>query len=54
LRNDLLVQQFETTQPTELAKHVVQMPRTDREVLAKRLIAELLAEEHRRSEGASS
>ncbi len=54
LRNDLLVQQFETTQPTELAKHVVQMPRTDREVLAKRLIAELLAEETRRSEGASS
>jgi len=54
LRNDLLVQQFETTQPTELAKHVVQMPRTDREVLAKRLIAELLAEEPRRSEGASS
>lgn len=54
LRNDLLVRQFETTQPTELAKHVVQMPRTDREVLAKRLIAELLAEEPRRSEGASS
>lgn len=54
LRNDLLVQQFETTQPTELAKHVVQMPRTDREVLAKRLIAELLAEEPRRSGGASS
>ncbi|MCG9098212.1 AAA family ATPase [Laribacter hongkongensis] len=54
LRNDLLVQQFETTQPTELAKHVVQMPRTDREVLAKRLIAELLAEEPRRPEGASS
>lgn len=54
LRNDLLVQQFETTQPTELAKQVVQMPRTDREVLAKRLIAELLAEEPRRSEGASS
>lgn len=54
LRNDLLVQQFETAQPTELAKQVVQMPRTDREVLAKRLIAELLAEEPRRSEGASS
>lgn len=54
LRNDLLVQQFETTQPTELAKHVVKMPRTDREELAKRLIAELLAEEPRRSEGASS
>lgn len=54
LRNDLLVQQFKITQPTELAKQVVQMPRTDREVLAKRLIAELLEEEPRRSEGASS
>lgn len=54
LRNDRLVQQFETTQPAELAKQVVQMPRTDREVLAKRLITELLAEEQRRSEGASS
>jgi predicted ATPase len=54
LRNDLLVQQFETTTPTELAKQAVQMPRTDREVLARRLIAELLAEEPRRSGGASS
>ncbi|WP_343721665.1 AAA family ATPase [Herbaspirillum seropedicae] len=54
LRNDLLVQQFETTQPKDLAKHVVQMPRTDREVLAKRLIAELIAEEPRSSEGSSS
>lgn len=54
LRNALLVQQFETTQPTELAKHVVQMPRSDREVLAKRLIAELLAEEPGRSGGESS
>lgn len=44
LRNNLLVQQFETTQPTELAKQVVKMPRTEREALAKRLIAELLAE----------
>jgi predicted ATPase len=44
LRNDLLVKQFETTQPAELAKQVVQMPRTDRETLAKRLIAELLEE----------
>lgn len=54
LRNDLLVQQFKITQPTELAKHVVRMSRTDREVLAKRLIAELLAEEPRRSGGTSS
>jgi predicted ATPase len=42
LRNDLLVEQFETAQPSELAKHVVQMPRAEREALAKRLIAELL------------
>lgn len=54
LRNELLVQQFETTQPTELAKQVVQMSRTDREALAKSLIAELLAKEANRSEGASS
>jgi len=42
LRNDLLIQRFETSQPAELAEHVVQMPRTEREALAKRLIAELL------------
>lgn len=42
LRNDLLVQKFETELPTELATHVVQMPRVEREALAKRLIAELL------------
>ena len=54
LRNDLLVQQFETAQPTELAKQVVQMPRTDREALAKRLIAELLAEKPNPPEGAAS
>ena len=54
LRNDLLVQQFETAQPTELAKQVVQMPRTDREALAKRLIADLLAEKPNPPEGAAS
>jgi len=43
LRNDLLIQQFKTDQPNELAKQVVQMPRADRETLAKRLISELLA-----------
>jgi len=42
LRNDLLVQQFKVAQPSELAKHVVQMPRAEREELAKRLISELL------------
>ena len=54
LRNDLLVQQFETAQPTELAKQVVQMPRADRETLAKRLIAELLAEKPNPPEVAGS
>jgi len=44
LRNALLVQQFETEQPVALAKKVVQMPRAEREALAKRLIAELLAD----------
>lgn len=52
LRNHLLIQQFENTQPTELAKQVVQMPRTDREALAKRLIAELLTKDPDRSTGA--
>ncbi|MGW8389441.1 AAA family ATPase [Pseudoduganella sp. HUAS MS19] len=37
LRNELLVQKFETAQPTELAKLAVQMPREEREALAKRL-----------------
>ncbi|MGN5107620.1 hypothetical protein ACTG18_04740 [Aeromonas hydrophila] len=41
-RNDLLVQRFETASPQELARHVVQMSRAEREDLAKRLIAELL------------
>ena len=54
LRNDLLVQKFETAQPAELAKQVVQMPRTEREVLAKRLIAELLADEPNSGEGTAS
>lgn len=44
LRNALLVQQFETEQPAALARKVVQMPRAEREALAKRLIAELLAD----------
>lgn len=54
LRNDLLVQKFETTKPAELAKHVVQMPRTDREALAKRLIAELLADKPSAGEGSAT
>jgi len=45
LRNDYLIQQFKTEKPADLAKQVVQMPRTERESLAKRLIAELVAEQ---------
>ncbi|AIO40868.1 hypothetical protein DM40_769 [Burkholderia cenocepacia] len=45
LRNELLVQQFKTEQPKELAKNVVQMSRSERENLAKQLITELLADE---------
>lgn len=44
LRNDLLAERFDTVQPGEIAKQVVQMPRADREALAKRLISELLME----------
>jgi predicted ATPase len=45
LRNELLVQRFETEQPGELSRKVVQMSRAEREGLAKRLIAELVADE---------
>ncbi|WP_069707136.1 AAA family ATPase [Burkholderia seminalis] len=51
LRNELLVQQFKTEQPKELAKNVVQMSRTEREDLAKQLIAELLSDEANSSQG---
>lgn len=54
LRNEVLIAQFETEQPSELAKSVVQMSRTEREDLAKRLISELLREEANESqEGAA-
>lgn len=53
LRNELLVRQFETEQPKELAKNVVQMSRAEREALAKRLIAELLADRSNASQGAA-
>jgi predicted ATPase len=53
LRNDLLVQRFEAVQPGEIARQVVQMPRADREALAKRLIAELLTEKPNPSAGAA-
>lgn len=45
LRNALLAERFETDNPKELAEQAVQMPRAEREVLAKRLIAELLESE---------
>lgn len=45
LRNALLVERFEVESPQQLAEKVVQMPRVERESLAKRLIAELLANE---------
>lgn len=45
LRNALLAERFEVESPQKLAEKVVQMPRAERESLAKRLIAELLANE---------
>ena len=50
LRNEMLVERFKTERPSELAKNVVQMSRTERENLAKRLIAELLADEANESQ----
>lgn len=51
LRNALLVKQFEIEQPVALAQKVVQMSRSDREELAKRLIAELLEEKTQKGDG---
>ena len=51
LRNALLVKQFEIEQPVSLAQKVVQMSRSDREELAKRLIAELLEEKSQKGDG---
>lgn len=53
LRNDLLVERFEAETPQELAEKTVQMPRSEREDLAKRLIAELLENDHDSNEEAS-
>jgi predicted ATPase len=53
LRNEALVERFETDLPNELAKNVVQMSRIEREDLAKRLIAELLVDEANLSQGAA-
>lgn len=54
LRNDLLAQRFDTAHPKELAMHVVQMSRVEREDLAKRLIAELLTSSPNPQAGTSS
>ncbi|HEY8102068.1 MAG TPA: AAA family ATPase [Burkholderiaceae bacterium] len=54
LRNALLVERFEVENPQRLAEKVVQMPREEREALAKRLIAELLADEPSNSGGVPS
>lgn len=51
LRNEVLVDRFRTERPSELAENVVQMSRTEREDLAKNLIAELLADEANASQG---
>lgn len=46
LRNEFLIEELETDNLDELAERVVDMTRTDREALAKRLISELLQEHH--------
>lgn len=53
LRNDLLVERFGQREPSELARSTVRMSRTDREVLAKRLISELLDEGTQATSGAA-
>lgn len=45
LRNELLVERFSSEDPKQLAKGVVQMSRSERESLAKRLIGELLSDD---------
>lgn len=45
IRNDILIQNYQAATPSELAKEVVKMSRSEREDLAKRLIAELVAEQ---------
>jgi predicted ATPase len=45
LRNDLLVQRFDTAEPDEIASKVVEMSRVERELLATELIRELVEED---------
>lgn len=54
LRNSFLVARFNTELPQELAKQVVEMPRTEREELARNLIAELLSKHQNKDEGENS
>ena len=54
LRNSILVERFNTELPQELAKQVVEMPRAEREELAKYLIAELLSKHPNKDEGENS
>ena len=54
LRNAFLVERFDVESPQKLAEKVVQMPRVERESLAKRLIAELVANEPGSSGAVSS
>lgn len=54
LRNSFLVARFNTELPHELAKQVVEMPRTEREELAKSLITELLSKHPNIGEGENS
>ncbi|MCH2013330.1 AAA family ATPase [Acinetobacter baumannii] len=54
LRNSILTAKFNTETPRELAGKVVEMPRVDREALAKDLIAELLSQNSNTGEGEGS
>lgn len=54
LRNSFLIARFNTELPQELAKQVVEMPRVEREELAKNLIAELLSKHPNKDEGENS
>ncbi|MGJ3640238.1 hypothetical protein [Klebsiella pneumoniae] len=49
-----MVERFNTELPQELAKQVVEMPRAEREELAKYLIAELLSKHPNKDEGENS
>lgn len=54
IRNTFLIARFNTELPQELARQVVEMPREDREELARNLITELLSKHPNVDEGESS